>query len=43
MEYEQLGKQWGIDCINCRDEDGLLGESIDNNKCYTLCNTALEL
>ena len=30
MEYEQLGKQWGIDRINCRDEDGLFGESINN-------------
>ena len=31
-EYEQLGKQWGIDRIDCRDEDGLLGEPIDDNK-----------
>ena len=32
MEYEQLGKQWGIDHIDCRNEDGLLGELIDDNK-----------
>ena len=32
MEYEQLGKQWGIDHIAYRDEDGLLGEPIIDNK-----------
>ena len=32
MEYKLLGKQWGVDCINCRDENGLLSESIDDNE-----------
>ena len=32
MEHEQLGQQWGIDRVNHRDEDGLLGESINDDK-----------
>ena len=32
MEYEQLSKWWGIGHINCRDEDGLLGQPINDNK-----------
>ena len=31
-EYKQLGKKCDIDWINCRDEDGLLGEPIYDNK-----------
>ena len=32
MEYEQLGKQWGIDCIDCRDKNGFLRKPINDNK-----------
>ena len=32
MEYKQLGKQRGIDCIDCRDENGLLSELMDDNE-----------
>ena len=32
MKHEQLDKQWGVDHINSRDEDGLLGEPIDDDE-----------